>query len=129
MFLIQQLYLLQDVLPHFGEAGSSLLPTPQHQTVLVVTGADAIQGLSHGLQEDAHYSLLQVTREHESSRDGRHTFQLAACKSRLRQTDLIPRTRIQTTTHNTAVFFIIHFLHLQAVRLKDTRSSHCYSGD
>lgn len=26
-------------------------------------------------------------------------------------------------THNTAVFFIVHFLHLQAVRLKDTKDS------
>lgn len=61
MFLIQQLYLLQNVLPHFGEAGSCLLPTPQHQAVLIVPGADSIQGLSHGLQEEAHYSLLQMT--------------------------------------------------------------------
>lgn len=57
MFLVQQLYLLQNILPHFGEAGSSLLPTPQHQSVLIVPGADAIQRLPHGLQEDAHYRL------------------------------------------------------------------------
>lgn len=60
MFLIQQLYLLQNVLPHFGEAGSSLLPTPQHQAVLIVAGADSIQGLSHGLMEEAHESLLWI---------------------------------------------------------------------
>lgn len=31
------------------------------------------------------------------------------------------------TTHNTAVLFIIHFLHLQAIRLKDTRTLCCFS--
>lgn len=49
MFLIQQLNLLHDVLPHFGETRSSLLPTPQHQAVLVVPSADAIQGLPNSL--------------------------------------------------------------------------------
>lgn len=51
MFLVQQFYLLQNILPHFGEAGSSLLPTPQHQAVLVVASADAIQWLPNGLEE------------------------------------------------------------------------------
>lgn len=59
MFLIQQLNLLQNILPHFGEASPSLLPTPQHQTVLIVTGADTIQRLSHGLQKEVHYSLFR----------------------------------------------------------------------
>lgn len=50
MFLVQQLYFLHNVLPHLGEAGSGLLSAPQHQAVLVVACADAIQRLSHGLQ-------------------------------------------------------------------------------
>lgn len=54
MFLIQQLYLLQNVLPHFGKASASLLPTSQHQAVLIVTSADAIQRLSHGLSREKH---------------------------------------------------------------------------
>lgn len=50
MFLIQQLYLLQDVFSHFGESSASFLPTPQHQAVLVVPRADAVQRLPHGLK-------------------------------------------------------------------------------
>lgn len=49
MFLIQQLYLLQDVLPHFGEASAGFLTAPKHQAVLVVTSADSIQRLSYSL--------------------------------------------------------------------------------
>lgn len=55
MFLIQQLYLLQDVLPHFSKAGASLLPTPKHQTVLIVTSADTVQRLPHSLLEEMYY--------------------------------------------------------------------------
>lgn len=67
MFLIQQLDLLHDILPHFGEAGSSLLPTPQHQAVLIVPSADTIQRLPHGLEEDARYSPFQMIWGQESS--------------------------------------------------------------
>lgn len=49
MFLIQQLNLLHDVLPHFGKTSSGLLATPQDQAVLVVSGAHAIQGLADSL--------------------------------------------------------------------------------
>ena len=56
MFLVQQLYLLQHVLPHLREAGASLLATPQHQPVLVVTGADPVHGLSHGLGENSRHT-------------------------------------------------------------------------
>lgn len=52
VFLIQQLYLLQDVFPHFGKAGAGFLPTPKHQTVLIVTSAHAVQRLPHGLSEE-----------------------------------------------------------------------------
>lgn len=34
-------------------------------------------------------------------------------------TDIIKSVKL--VTHDAAVFFIIHFLHLQAVRLKDTK--------
>lgn len=40
-------------------------------------------------------------------------------------TDIIKSVKI--VTHDAAVFFIIHFLHLQAVRLKDTKNLSCYS--
>lgn len=129
MFLIEQLYLLQNVLPHFGEAGSSLLPTPQHQTVLIVPSADPIQGFPHGLYRKKHIIRCFGWYENKNpQRDGRsNTF--SSCWQPVNLVYLIPGTRIQMTTHNTAVLFIVHFLHLQAVRLKDTRSSHCYSAD
>lgn len=53
MFLIQQLDLLQDVLSHLSKASASFLSTPQDQTVLVVSCADAIQRFSHGLRRKA----------------------------------------------------------------------------
>lgn len=52
MFLVQQLYFLHNILPHLGEASSSLLPAPQHQAVLIVACADAVQRLPYGLQEE-----------------------------------------------------------------------------
>lgn len=101
MFLVQQLYFLHNILPHLGEAGSSLLSAPQHQAVFVVACADTIQRLSHGLHGEKRYSLFQMAwwwvRE---------------------------RRDLKMSTHNTAVLLIIHFFDLQAVRLKDTRCSH-----
>lgn len=35
--------------------------------------------------------------------------------------DLSRYNRVHIATHNTAVFFIIHFLHLQAVGLKEKK--------
>lgn len=72
MFLIQQLYLLQNVLPHLGESGAGLLPTAQHQAVFIVAGADAVQRLSHRLEEEEeeeeeHKSLLRTIGAKESS--------------------------------------------------------------
>lgn len=62
MFLVQQLYFLHNILPHLGEAGSGLLPAPQHQAVLVVASADAIERLSHGLFGGKPDSLFQMAR-------------------------------------------------------------------
>lgn len=103
MFLIQQLYLLQNVLPHFGEAGPSLLPTPQHQPVLIVTSADSIQGLSHGLQEEARYLLLQMIeyRTHTQPACSRQLYQFSSSslKRMVMVTDWSITSRVCTCLH------------------------------
>lgn len=95
MFLVQQLYFLHNILPHLGKASSGLLPAPQHQAVFIVACADTIQRLPHSLQEKQGYSPFQMVS--------------------------VETQRLKMATHDTAVFLIIHFFDLQAVRLKDTK--------
>lgn len=54
MFLVQELYFLQHVLPHLGKACASLLTAAQDEAVLVVPSADPVERLTQSLPKTQH---------------------------------------------------------------------------